>query len=183
MTSARMNTLANLRGQIERLEEGACGHAFGRVALGHVDADAALSGGLARGAMHEVFAEGGRQGAAAAGFVAGLARRVSARRPLLWVRQDFTATECGALSMSGLAELGCDPRQVVTVHAADAETALRVAADGFACARARSCRQPQAHAGGAQFRRHRTGAASCGHAIAQHGGDAMDRARGAFAAG
>lgn len=133
MTGACMNTLASLRGEIERLEEGACGHAFGRAALGHAGADGALSGGLARGAMHEVFAEGGRQSAAAAGFVAGLARRVSARRPLLWVRQDFTAIECGALSMSGLAELGIDPRQVVTVHAADAETALRVAADGFAC--------------------------------------------------
>lgn len=133
MTGARMNALVRLRGEIERLEEGACGHVFGRAALGHAGADAALSGGLARGAMHEVFAEGGRQSAAAAGFVAGLARRVWARRPLLWVRQDFTAIECGALSMSGLVELGVDPRQIVMVRAADAEMALRVAADGFAC--------------------------------------------------
>ena len=40
-------------------------------ALGHAEADATLQGGLALGAVHEVFAEG-RQSAAATGFVAGL---------------------------------------------------------------------------------------------------------------
>jgi protein ImuA len=49
------------------------------------------------------------------------------------VRQDFSETESGALSMSGLAELGLDPRCVVTVRAADGESALRTAADALAC--------------------------------------------------
>ena len=84
------------------------------------------------GAVHEVFSEG-RQSAAATGFIAGLARRVSARRPLLWVRQDFTEIESGALSMSGFSELGLDPRLVVTVRAPDVETALRTTADALAC--------------------------------------------------
>src|SRR5450631_3549141 len=125
MTGARMSTLANLRGNIERIETsgGAC--APDRVALGHADADATLQGGLARGAMHEVFADVGRQSAAATGFIAGLAGRVAARRPLLWVRQDFTEIETGALSMSGWAELGLDPCLLVTVRAADLDTALR----------------------------------------------------------
>ncbi len=48
-----------------------------RVALGHASADAALHGGLATGAMHEVFAEG-RQSGAATGLVAGFAGRLSA---------------------------------------------------------------------------------------------------------
>src|SRR5262249_1827013 len=39
----------------------------------------------------------------------------------------------GALSMSGLAELGLDPRRVVTVRATDAEAALRTTADALAC--------------------------------------------------
>ena len=82
--------------------------------------------------MHEVFAEG-RQSAAATGFIAGLARRVTARRPLLWVRQDFTEIESGALSMSGWSELGLDPRLLVTVRAPDVETALRTTADALAC--------------------------------------------------
>ena len=133
MTGARTNTLASLRGRIERIETPGEAYTPGRVALGHVDADATLQGGLAMGAVHEVFAEAGRQGAAATGFIAGLAGRVTARRPLVWVRQDFTEIESGALSMSGLAELGLDPRLVVTVRAADVDTALRTAADAFAC--------------------------------------------------
>jgi protein ImuA len=145
MSGARTNTLAALRGSIERIESHADAIASDRVALGHADADAALQGGLAVGAVHEVFAEG-RQSAAATGFIAGLAGRVglagreslagraiAKRRPLVWVRQDFTEIESGAVSMSGLAELGLDPRLLVTVRAADVDTALRTAADALAC--------------------------------------------------
>ena len=133
MTGARTSTLASLRGRIERIESPGDAYMPGRVALGHVEADATLQGGLAVGAVHEVFAEAGRQSAAATGFVAGLAGRVAARRPLVWVRQDFTEIESGALSMSGWAELGLDPRLVVTVRATDVDSALRTAADAFAC--------------------------------------------------
>src|SRR6476620_7090785 len=132
MTGARTNTLATLRGSIERIEAPAQAGAPGRVALGHADVDATLQGGLAVAAVHEVFAEG-RQSATATGFVAGLAGRAAARRPLVWVRQDFTEIESGALSMSGLAELGLDPRLLVMVRAADVDPALRTAADALAC--------------------------------------------------
>jgi protein ImuA len=129
----RISTLASLRGTIERIEADGDPYSPRRVKLGHAEADAALQGGLALGAMHEVFAEAGRQSAAATGFVAGLAGRAAARRPLVWVRQDFTEIESGALSMSGLAELGLDPRLFVTVRAADVDSALRTAADALAC--------------------------------------------------
>jgi protein ImuA len=144
MTGARTNTLATLRGSIERIEAPGDAVALNRAALGHADADATMQGGLALAAVHEVFAEG-RLSAAATGFIAGLAGlvgfagrvglagRAAARRPLVWVRQDFTEIESGALSMSGLAELGLDPRLVVTVRAADVDTALRTAADALAC--------------------------------------------------
>src|SRR5258708_6602177 len=131
--AARTNTLATLRGSIERIEAHGDAYTPGRIALGHADADATLQGGLAVGAMHEVFADAGRQSAAATGFVAGLAGRAAARRPLVWVRQDFTEIESGALSMNGLAELGLNPRLLVTVRAADVDTALRTAADALAC--------------------------------------------------
>ena len=127
------NTLASLRGSIERLEAHGGSYSPRRVALGHAEVDSILQGGLALGAMHEVFAEAGRQSGAATGFVAGLAGRAAARRLLVWVRQDFTEIESGALSMSGLAELGLDPRFVVTVRAADVDSALRTAADALAC--------------------------------------------------
>ena len=134
---ARTSTLASLRGSIERIEAHGEAYSPRRVALGHADADATLQGGLALGAMHEVFADAGRQSAAATGFVAGLAGRVSVtklpHRPLVWIRQDFTEIESGAVSMSGLAELGLDPRLLVTVRATDVDNALRTAADALAC--------------------------------------------------
>jgi protein ImuA len=131
MTGARTSTLATLRGSIARIESQEA-IAPDRVTLGHGLADAALGGGFARGAVHEIFAEG-RQSAAATGFVAGLVRRLCARRPLLWVRQDFAELESGALSMSGFRELGLDPRLVVSVRAPDVESALRTTADALAC--------------------------------------------------
>src|SRR4029079_13199418 len=75
----------------------------------------------------------GHQSAAATGFVTGLAGRVSPRRPLVWVRQDFSEIESCVLSMNGLCELGLDPRALVTVRATDADAALRTTADALAC--------------------------------------------------
>lgn len=132
MSTARTSTLAHLRGSIERIETSGEAHALHKAALGHAGADAVLQGGLAKAAVHEVFSEG-HQSAAATGFIAGLAGRLTPRRPLVWVRQDFSELESGALSMSGLCELGLDPRLVVTVRAADADAALRTAADALAC--------------------------------------------------
>jgi protein ImuA len=133
MSTARMSTLASLRGAISRLEADTLPSAVDRVALGHAAADALLQGGLMRGALHEVFAVETRHAASATGFVAGVAALMAKGRPLLWVHQDFLEVEAGALSMSGFAELGLDPRRLVLVRAQDADTALRVAADGLAC--------------------------------------------------
>jgi protein ImuA len=133
MKMSAAGNLAALRSHIERIETHDAAHSLRKVPLGHLEADAHLQGGLALGAMHEVFAAVGRQSAAATGFVAGLAGRVAARRPVVWVRQDFTEVEAGAVSMSGLSELGLDPRLLVTVRAADVDQALRTAADALAC--------------------------------------------------
>jgi protein ImuA len=132
MMSARISTLASLRGSIERIEAPGDVHALNKVALGHRAADTMLRGGLALSAVHEVFAEG-HQGAAATGFIAGIAGRLGRRKPLVWVRQDFAELESGALSPNGLAELGLDPRLLVTVRAADIEAGLRTTADALAC--------------------------------------------------
>jgi protein ImuA len=130
----RMQTLASLRGELARLETPDGGSRPARVALGHEAADASLKGGLVRGAVHEVFAPQEAQGAAATGFTLGLVRRVtSSTRFALWIRQDFSALRTGELAMSGFSELGLDPRFVILVRAANAEMALRVAADGLAC--------------------------------------------------
>jgi len=132
MNGARMSTLASLRGNIERIESHGDARGLNKVALGHREADAVLCGGLALATVHEVFAEG-HQAAAATGFLAGMAGRIAPRKPLVWVRQDFADIETGALSPEGLCELGLDPRLLVTVRAADVETALRTTADALAC--------------------------------------------------
>jgi protein ImuA len=132
MSTARTSTLAHLRGSIARIETSGDAHALNKAALGHADADATLQGGLALAAVHEVFAEG-HQSAAATGFIAGLTGRLTPHRPLVWVRQDFSEMESGALSMNGFCELGLDPRLLVTVRATDADSALRTAADALAC--------------------------------------------------
>jgi protein ImuA len=131
MSGARMSMLAHLRQDIGRLD-GSVDPTLRRVALGHDDADATLQGGLVCGAIHEVFASG-LHSAAATGFIAGLGQRLTAQKPLLWVRQDFAERENGMLAMSGWRELGLDPRCVVTVRVRDAESALQVTADALAC--------------------------------------------------
>jgi protein ImuA len=140
MTGARLSRLASLREAVGRIEtrienaDAAPDSAARRAALGHAAIDAVLGGGLALGALHEVFAGDGRQGAAATGFALGLVRRVTQnRRFVLWIAQDFTARETGQLAMSGFAELGLDPRLIVVVRDINAETALRAASDGLGC--------------------------------------------------
>src|SRR6202012_772542 len=92
--------VAALRERIERLEAHGAAGSPRRMPLGHAGADASLQGGLALGAMHEVFAQACRQSAVATGFVAALASRATARKPAIWIRQDFAELETGALSMS-----------------------------------------------------------------------------------
>lgn len=104
-----------------------------RVALGHAGADACLQGGLKRGVCHEVFSKVGHE-TAATGFAAGLAWRAAAGKPVLWIRQDFSALEFGELAATGLVELGIDPSRVLLLRAAHAEDALRAASDALTCA-------------------------------------------------
>jgi protein ImuA len=104
-----------------------------RVPLGHDAADACLKGGLRRGALHEVFAQGGHE-AAATCFAAALAGRVGGRKHLLWIRQDFSALEFGELAGTGLLELGIDPGRVLLLRVDDATAALRAGIDALSCA-------------------------------------------------
>lgn len=134
MDGARTVKLAALRGAVARLEKPDGGQLEPRVGLGHHAADASLQGGLARGALHEVFAPQEAQNAAATGFTLGLVRRVTANaRYVLWIRPDVSAWRTGELAMSGCVELGLDPRRIIIVRAANADMALRAAADGLAC--------------------------------------------------
>ena len=100
-----------------------------RYALGHADADSVLGGGLARGALHEIFAGD----AGASGFTVCAAQRVSGDKHLLWIIQDFCALEHGAPAPTGFAELGIDPSKLLLLRAADAADALRAGVDALSC--------------------------------------------------
>lgn len=99
------------------------------IPLGVPAADAILGGGLRPGAVHEVFA--GDWGAS--GFAACLAIQASRGKPLFWIRPDYEALEYGALSATGLLELGGDPHNLFLLRAPDAAEALSAAADILAC--------------------------------------------------
>ena len=195
MSTARTSTLASLRGRIERLEAHGDAHDLNKVALGHAAADAVLRGGLAVSRCMKCSPRDIRARRPPASSPASRGGS-SPRRPLVWVRQDFSELESGALSMSGLCELGLDPRLLVTVRATDTDAALRTAADALACdalgavvlevwGQARQLDLVAsrkltlaAQASGVTA----LAAAGGGGAAAFDGGDKMDRARGAFAA-
>lgn len=138
--TARRDTLAALKGTLARLERGGMPPASphsdrgpGLVPLGAEQLDAALGGGIARAALHEVHAEAPVHVPAATGFTLGLARRVAPAGPLVWVRQRFLDQEFGRPYGRGLAALGLDPGAVVMVRVRDAEDALRATLDAARC--------------------------------------------------
>jgi protein ImuA len=102
-----------------------------RVALGHKAADACLKGGIARGALHEVFPAAAGDEAAATGFATALCARVAARKRVLWLAHDFAALEHGDISAPGLLELGLHPARFILLRAPDAVSVLRAAADAL----------------------------------------------------
>jgi len=121
--------LAALNASLAKLEP----RQFNRVPLGHDGADHCLKGGLRRGVVHEVFAAPGHE-TAATGFVTGLVTRAVADKRVMWIAQDFSMREFGALSATGLLEFGLDPSRLLLLHAADAVDGLRAAKDALSCA-------------------------------------------------
>jgi len=128
-------SIAALRETISHIESTDVSFVEGntRMPLGHADADAALQGGILPGTLHEIYAAE-RDGVSASAFAAMIALRVArARSCILWVRQDFTARQCGELSAQGLFDLGIDPDRLLLVKARNGAEALRAAADALSC--------------------------------------------------
>ena len=128
-------SLAALRETVARIEATGVSLAEDqeRAPLGHAGADAALHGGILPGALHELYASE-RDGVSASAFAAMLAVRVIKPRGfILWVRQDFTAHQCGELSAQGLFDLGIDPDRVLLVNTRSGAEALRAAFDALSC--------------------------------------------------
>ena len=94
--------------------------------------DAALAGGLARGAVHEISAHCEAHTAAASRFALALVERLkqscrirratrsgtgSSAKAIVWIAQDLCLFENGAPYGPGLVDLGIAPEQLITVAA------------------------------------------------------------------
>lgn len=101
--------------------------------FGQPEVDAALGGGLAAGAVHEILALEGADAAAAAGFGLALGLRAAGTRPLVWVRQDLAGIEGGGLYAPGLAAFGLDPDRLILARTKDGRDGLRAAAEALRC--------------------------------------------------
>lgn len=103
----------------------------GLFALGLAPLDERLGGGLARGVLHEICADSGKDHGTASGFALMLAQQARMGKPILWVREDKVERHYGRLYAPGLIALGIDPDSIVHVVAPDTLAALRAAADAL----------------------------------------------------
>jgi protein ImuA len=97
--------------------------------LGVGTIDAALGGGLARGALHEIAAPSEAHLAAATGFALGL---VSSCR-LLWIAEDMALIESGVPYGPGLDAFGLAPERLLTVAAARPHDLLWAMEEALRC--------------------------------------------------
>ncbi len=103
----------------------------GALPLGIAAIDAALGGGLARGALHEIAAVSEAHLAAATGFALGLAARGQAR--VLWIAEDMALAESGAPYGPGLDAFGLAPERLLTVSAARPRDLLWAMEEALRC--------------------------------------------------
>lgn len=102
------------------------------VAFGAEPLDGRLGGGLARAALHEIYAATVSDAASAAAFALLLACRANRAKPIFWVRE-AKARLGGKPYGHGLAELGISPEVLFLVNAPDTVAALRAGADITRC--------------------------------------------------
>ncbi len=106
--------IEQLRQRLQALQKTAgIADGAGTLPFGISTIDEALSGGLARGALHEIAAVSEAHLAAATGFALGL---VSSRH-LLWIAEDMALAESGAPYGPGLDAFGLLPERLLTIAA------------------------------------------------------------------
>jgi protein ImuA len=103
----------------------------GTLPLGIAAIDAALGGGLARGALHEIAAPSEAHLAAATGFALGLA--ACGRTHTCWLAEDMALAENGAPFGPGLDAFGLAPERLLTVGAARPRDLLWAMEEALRC--------------------------------------------------
>jgi len=109
----------------------------GVLPLGLPAVDAALGGGLARGALHEIAAPSEPHVAAATRFALALAlaslTAAASRKNILWIAEDMALIESGAPYGPGLAQFGLPPEQLLTVAVAHRRDLLWAMEESLRC--------------------------------------------------
>jgi protein ImuA len=119
-------TVAEIEAKGVSLED--AGHAL---ALGVDAIDAALDGGLAFGALHEVAPSEPLYLGAAAGFALALA--VRSGKTLLWIQPEFAGLEAGGLYGPGLELLGLPLQRLLVLRVTRPIDALWAMEEGLKC--------------------------------------------------
>ena len=93
----------------------------GQVGFGVSEIDAHLGGGLGLAMLHETYAAETADMASSTGFAAALMQRIAdqnprKKQPVVWIRQIMSESEMGRLYPHGLAGLGLDPTDLITVR-------------------------------------------------------------------
>jgi protein ImuA len=113
--------LAELRKTLTRLERPLGLEAAGLVPFGISPIDAALGGGLSRGALHEIAAASEAHVSAATGFALACARgtennqKSNQKTNIVWIAETMTRIESGAPFGCGLDEFGVGPERLLLV--------------------------------------------------------------------
>jgi protein ImuA len=105
----------------------------GAIPVGIAPIDAALGGGLARAALHEVAASGESALAAATQFALGVASHAQEPRAVVWIAEEMGLLENGAPYGPGLDDLGLLPERLVTVAAAKPRDVLWAMEEALRC--------------------------------------------------
>lgn len=128
---ARSATLAALRHAVAGLEgAGAVDLPKPPLTFGAEPADT-RSGGLARGAVHDLYADTPDDGGALRGFGLALAARLNG--PVLLVEDRLSVLEHGSVHGPGLSGFGLDPGRVLVVAVREARDLLWAVEEGLGC--------------------------------------------------
>lgn len=133
--AAILATLRRAVGAIDPAGRSSAGGTVAPLALGLAPLDAALGGGLALAALHEIGTAAEHDMGAATGFALALAARAIGERrgiaTLVWVQQALAARTGGRPYGPGLAGFGLPPAQVALIETAKPADVLRVAEEAL----------------------------------------------------